>query len=164
MQFSISIRLRAKVISGVVALTTAAFSVPLVAAECSTTSPIADDSISIFVTAVSDSERATNLSWLIDQGLEQLLHKQLVVTASPERIADKDQRECPISVYRLTGAVEEDDEIARVAFQLTSSALSDVLWMESYDRHAGGDIKAVADELAYEAAKEIIKIVSGEIE
>lgn len=149
---------------GIVAAIFAAFSAPQAAADCSMTSPIADDSISVFVTAVTMAERSTKLSWLIDQSLEQLLHEQLVVVASSETIADKEKEKCPKSAYLLTGAVEEDDEIARVTFQLASSAYSDVLWMESYDRHAGADLKAVADELAYEAAKRVVKIVSAEIE
>lgn len=57
----------------------------------------------------------------------------------------------------MIGGVQADVDMARVSFQLIDAAASDVIWMESFDRNAGGDVKAVADELAYLASDDVVK-------
>ena len=158
------VRSLAKLIWRTAAAITALLGASLAYAECATNSFIADDSISVLITSIDDSEATTKLAWLLDQGLEQLLHSRLIVVASSEAHADSEQQECPNSAYRLTGGVQADGGFARVTFQLVDAANSDVTWMTSFDRNVGGDLKAVADELASLAADDVIKIVSGKIE
>lgn len=67
------VRSRAGLFWKTLAATAAVFVASLAFAECSTDSSIADDSISVSVTAVDDSKTAKKLAWLLDQATSPVL-------------------------------------------------------------------------------------------